>query len=41
LVELKVEPAEEKLIRYKSSWLRHVTKNEQQDAKNSTELQTK
>jgi hypothetical protein len=32
LVELKVEPAEEKLIRYKSSWLRHVTEMNKKSA---------
>jgi hypothetical protein len=39
LEELKVEPADDKLRRYKSNWLRHVKKhkNEQQDAKNNAE----
>jgi hypothetical protein len=39
LQELKLEPAEEKLSRHKSNWLRHVTGlNKKKDAKNNAEL---
>jgi len=37
--ELKAEPLDEKLRRYKSNTLRHVKKNEQQqDDRNNAEL---
>jgi len=40
LENLQVEPADEKLRKYKSNWLRHVTgmNKQQQDAKNNAEL---
>jgi hypothetical protein len=40
LEELKVEPFDEKLRRYKSNWLRHATRTNkiQQDTKNNAEL---
>ena len=39
LEEMKVEPVDKKLRRYKSNWLRHVTRmNKKQDDKNNAEL---
>jgi hypothetical protein len=38
LEKLKIEPADEKLIRYKSIWLRHVTRMDNRMPKNSVEL---
>ena len=40
LENLQVEPADEKLRKYKSNWLRHVKRmnKQQQDAKNNAEL---
>jgi hypothetical protein len=40
LEEKKVETADEKLRRYKSNWLRHVTRRRRR-CKNNAELQTK
>ena len=37
--EMKVETADEKLQRYKSNWLRHITRRRR--CKNNDELQTK
>jgi hypothetical protein len=40
LEELKVEPVDEKLRRYKSNWLRHATRmnKKHQDDRNNAEL---
>jgi hypothetical protein len=40
LEELKLKPSDEKLRRYKSNWLRNVTRmnNKQQDARNNPEM---
>jgi hypothetical protein len=39
LEKLKVEPLDEKLRRYKSNWLRRVTRmKKKQDAENNAEL---
>jgi hypothetical protein len=38
---LRAEPVDKKLRRYKSIWKQHVKNEQQEDAKNNAELQTK